>query len=157
MYQTTQEAVDKNRDLDITDIMRNIVNSYVFVDVAEVTGVYQDKFVNCKIGKNVYNYVELLSIGAAKTKVSLIPERGDSVLLFCPRTSAGYSTNLAANPIPFVYSKSNMKCIPILSGTADNVISLKKDSFEATYKGNKITLSSNGIKLEGQRGTLEVL
>ena len=157
MYRTTQEAVDKNRDLNITDVMRNIVNSYVFVDVAEVTGVYQDKFINCKIGKNVYNYVELLSIGAAKTKISLIPERGDSVLLFCPRTSAGYSTNLATNPIPFVYSKSNMKCIPILSGTADNVISLKKDSFEATYKGNKITLSSNGIKLEGQRGTLEVL
>lgn len=157
MYRTTQEAVDKNRDLDITDVMRNIVNSYVFVDIAEVTSVYQDKFVNCKIGKNVYNYVELLDIGAAKTKVSLIPERGDSVLLFCPRTSAGYSTNLAQNPIPFVYSKSNMKCIPILSGTADNVISLKKDSFEATYKGNKITLSSDGIKLEGQRGKLEVL
>lgn len=157
MYKTTQEAVDKNRDLDITDVMRNIVNSYVFVDVAEVTGVYQDKFVNCKIGKNVYNYVELLSIGAAKTKVSLIPERGDSVLLFCPRTSAGYSTNLAQNPIPFVYSKSNMKCIPILAGTADNVISLKKDSFELKYKGNKVTMDSNGIKLEGQRGKLEVL
>lgn len=140
MQQNNGMGISKTlQGIGTVDNIRNVINSYRFIDVAEVTEI-SDKYIACKVGNRLYSHVEVLPIGNKHFSISLMPTKGDAVLLFCPYSFVNDTDNIKVESDIHVYTVLSYKCIPIAKGNAPQTI----------------TATDSVITIQGKHGKLEI-
>jgi len=145
-------------NMNTLDVIKGIVKRFRFVDYARVTSV-TDGFVDAEREGIKFTNMEVLSLGAQKYAINIVPAKDDIVLILSSRTFIKDIKDFKQDTNVDSYSSATLKCIPICSPSkATSKITIDQNGFDFTDgNNNSIKLTGTGVDIaDGNNNTISL-